>query len=153
MQVPYELKPSSIAGVGVFATAPIARGTLLWKYGPDSVIEHDEASLRARLATLSKEEQVALCEHVYTWEGKVVEIIDDAKYWNHATTKSGQNTGNHPDAENGEGDCLSSYALRDIVEGEELTDDYSKYDEVAWYEGICKEIGARSCMSIGLEFQ
>eukprot|EP01052_Picozoa_sp_SAG31_P011094 SAG31_NODE_621_length_13502_cov_18.057002_7_plen_62_part_00 len=38
--------------------------------------------------------QINLLEHVYTWEGEVIEIIGDGKYWNHART--GQNTGNHP---------------------------------------------------------
>ena len=97
---------------------------------------------------MSKEEQVELCEHVYSWEGKVIEILDDAKYWNHATTASGQNTGNHPDWP-AEGDNESSYALRDIEAGEELTDDYSSYDELTWYEQICKEVGASSCVSVG----
>ena len=153
MQVPYELKPSPIAGTGVFALAPIPRGTLLWKYSSESVIEHDEESLRARLLPLSEAQQVELCEHVYSWEGKVIEIIDDAKFWNHATTASGQNTGNHPDEAAGEGDGVSSYALRDIEVGEELTDDYSTYDELPWYELICREVGAQSCVSVGRAFQ
>ena len=61
--------------------------------------------------------QVDLLEHVYTWQGEVVEIMGDGKYWNHART--GQNTGNHPDG-SPPGDGVSSYALRDIAPGEEL---------------------------------
>ena len=79
MQVPYELKESPIAGLGLFATAPIARGTLLWKYDENSVKEYEEAALRLRLAPLSAAEAVEFC-----WEGKVCEIVDDGKYWNHA---------------------------------------------------------------------
>ena len=151
MQVPYELRASSIAGVGLFATAPIARGTLLWKYGPESVIVHNEESLRARLADLSKPGQVELCEHVYCWEGKVIEILDDAKMWNHA--RAGQNTGNHPDEAQGEGDGESSYALRDIEAGEELLDDYSTYDALPWFEAVCAEVGAQSCTTVGHQFE
>lgn len=150
MQVPYELKPSSIAGTGLFATERIARGALLWLYSPSSVTEHDEPSLRAKLARLSASEQVVLCEHVYTWQGKVIEIHDDSKFWNHASLESGQNTGNHPDAELGEGDGMSSYALRDIEPGEEFLDDYSSYDEIEWFEDICRHLGAKSCVAVGL---
>ena len=86
-----------------------------------------------------------LLEHVYTWEGEVVEIIGDGKYWNHART--GQNTGNHPD---GKGDGVSSYATRDLAAGEELFDDYGSYDRLPWFEQMCREAGAASCVEVGL---
>ena len=110
--------------------------------------------------------QVDLLEHVYTWQGEVVEIMGDGKYWNHART--GQNTGNHPE---GKGDGVSSYATRDIDAGgspaparrcarashtarrragEELFDDYSSYDRLPWFEKICREAGAASCVEVGL---
>ena len=151
MQVPYELKQSPIAGLGIFATAPIARGTLLWKYNENSVKEYEEAALRARLAPLSAAEAVELCEHVFCWEGKVCEIMDDGKYWNHAKG-SKQNTGNHPDGD-AHGDGMSSYALRDIAAGEELTDDYALYDKLPWFEAICQERGVTgSCTEVGRQF-
>ena len=99
MQVPYEVKPSPIAGVGLFLTKPVARGALLWRYKPgESVREHDEASLRAQLKTMTPEAAQDLLEHVYCWLGQVIEILDDAKLWNHSKSP---NTGDHPD---GEGD-------------------------------------------------
>ena len=151
MQVPYELKQSPIAGLGIFATAPITRGTLLWKYDENSVKEYEEAALRARLALLSAAEAVELCEHVFCWEGKVCEIVDDGKYWNHAKG-SKQNTGNHPDGD-AHGDGMSSYALRDIAAGEELTDDYALYDKLPWFEAICQERGVTgSCTEVGRQF-
>lgn len=150
--MPYELKPSAIAGTGIFATAPIKRGALLWKYSPESIAEYDEESFRRRLQPLTPAERVELCEHVYCWEGNVVEILDDGKYWNHAKQKDGQNTGNHPDEAAGDGDGVSSYALRDIAAGEELTDDYSTYAGLPWFEQICSEAGAESCTSVGHRF-
>eukprot|EP00316_Scyphosphaera_apsteinii_P014446 CAMPEP_0119326562 /NCGR_PEP_ID=MMETSP1333-20130426/68692_1 /TAXON_ID=418940 /ORGANISM="Scyphosphaera apsteinii, Strain RCC1455" /LENGTH=69 /DNA_ID=CAMNT_0007334897 /DNA_START=9 /DNA_END=214 /DNA_ORIENTATION=+ len=69
MQVPYEVKASSIAGVGIYATATIKRGTLLWLYNEESVMTHDEASLRARLADLTKTDAIGLLDHLYTWQG------------------------------------------------------------------------------------
>ena len=152
MQVPYELKESPIAGLGLFATAPIARGTLLWKYDENSVKEYEEPALRSRLAPLSAAEAVELCEHVFCWEGKVCEIVDDGKYWNHAKG-SNQNTGGwHPDGD-AHGDGMSSYALRDIAAGEELTDDYALYDKLPWFEAICQEREVTgSCTQVGRQF-
>ena len=152
MQVPYELKESPIAGLGLFATAPIARGTLLWKYDENSVKEYEEPALRSRLAPLSAAEAVELCEHAYCWEGKVCEIVDDGKYWNHAKG-SNQNTGGwHPDGD-AHGDGMSSYALRDIAAGEELTDDYALYDKLPWFEAICQEREVTgSCTQVGRQF-
>ena len=61
----------------------IRRGTLIWQYVVgESVLEHDEASMRSRLCDLSKQAAADLLEHVYVWEGAVIEILDDAKVWN-----------------------------------------------------------------------
>lgn len=151
--MPYELRFSLIAGRGIFATAPIARGTRVWRYEVGvNVLEHDEASLRKRLAGVSAEEALDLLEHVYSYRSAcvddppcVIEILDDGKVWNHAPD---HNTGNHPD---GTGDGVSSYARRDIAAGEELTDDYGTFDEIPWYETICIEYGATSCVRVGRE--
>lgn len=149
--VPYELRSSSIAGLGLFATTHIARGTLLWKADHKSQIAHTEAQLRAKLATLSRAEAVDLLEHIYCWGGEVLEIVGDAKFWNHSRVK--QNTGNHPDGNSGgQGDGLSSYALRDIEPAEEFLDDYAAYSKVPWFEALCLEYGAVSCTSIGKQF-
>ena len=152
MQVEYEVKPSPIAGVGLFLTKPVARGALLWRYAPgESVREHDEASLRAQLKALAPEAAQDLLEHVYCWLGQVIEILDDAKLWNHSKSP---NTGDHPDGEgDGAGDGVSSYALRDIAAGEELTDDYSLHHALPWFEQICKDVGAESCIAVGNSYK
>jgi hypothetical protein len=62
---------------------------------------------------------------------KMIEILDDAKLWNHSRTP---NTGDHPDDD---GDDQSSYALRDIKRGEQLLDDYSDYDIPKWFHKLC----------------
>ena len=48
-------------------------------------------------------------------------------------------------------DGVSSYALRDIEAGEELTDDYGTFDDVAWYEALCADYMAYSCLRVGRE--
>jgi hypothetical protein len=133
--------------MGIFATEPIKRGSRVWRYEVGtSVMEHDEPSLRARLVGLDEATRRDLLEHVYTWQGLVVEILDDAKVWNHAPD---HNTGNHPDEDSGAGDGVSSYARRDIEAGEELTDDYATFEEIAWFEKICAEHSASSCVNVG----
>ena len=110
----------------------------------ESVVEHDEVSLRARLSGLPAAEAVELLEHIYTWDGKAIEILDDGSVWNHSASP---NTGNHPDE--GKGDGVSSYALRDIEVGEELTDDYAVHARLPWFENLCRDVGATSCISVG----
>ena len=144
-RVAYKMGVSPIAGRGVFAAVPIKRGTLIWEYVVgQSVLEHNEASMRARLRKLSASARIDLLEHVYVWDGAVIEILDDAKVWNHAPDP---NTGEHPD--DGSGDGVSSYALRDIAVGEELTDDYALHDDLPWFEALCKAHKATSCTTLG----
>ena len=114
----------------------------MWRYEVGvSVVEHDEPSLRERLADLGADEATDLLEHVYRFRGSVIEMLDDAKMWNHAADP---NTGNHPDEESGAGDGMSSYARRDIAAGEELTDDYADRDLIPWFDEICVEYGVTS---------
>ena len=150
--MPYEIRDSPIAGRGVFALQNIPRGALVWEYVVgQSVLEHDEASLRKRLRPMTAQQRIDLLEHVYEWEGKAIEILDDAKVWNHAANP---NTGNHPDGDGpGAGDGVSSYALRDIAAGEELTDDYSLHHALPWFEQICKDVGAESCIAVGNSYK
>ena len=110
--VPYELRASAVCeGLGLFATAVIPRGALIWRYAPEIVTEHDEDGLAARIEGCSSDaERVELLEHVYGWDGRIHEILDDGKYWNHSTLTNGQNTGDHPDGAE-VGDTVSSYAL------------------------------------------
>ena len=109
---------------------------------------------------------------------QVYEILDDGKYFNHAKAGHAQNTGDHPDGPSA-GDVrtttrtctndndadrpflntrrvpaqgVSSYALRDLAAGEELLDDYSLYDRLPWFEALCAEHGAVSCVAVGGEY-
>ena len=71
MQVPYELRPSAVAGTGIFTTVPVTRGAIVWRCDAKSVRTHDEQSLRARIAPLDASQKVDLLEHVYSWQGEV----------------------------------------------------------------------------------
>lgn len=141
MQVEYEIRASPVGGRGVFVKEDVKKGQLVWKYSPEVVREHpDDASVRRRLEGAKEEDVQDFLSHAYCWEGKVVEILDDGKYFNHSRTP---NTGLLPE------DPDSSFALRDISRGEELFDDYSAHDTLPWYETICAEYGTESVTKFG----
>lgn len=113
-----EVKPSPIAGLGMFAAEPIPAGTVICRWD-------------ARFAfRCSAEEHAALPDIVkeyldkYGWRdtsGDWHSAIDNSKFWNHSFTP---NTHGAP-----EGDCpFVSRALHDIAAGEELTEDYRTFD-------------------------
>jgi SET domain-containing protein len=144
--VRYEVRDSTY-GKGLFALHDIPNGTLLWKYAPGAKGAKDvnvisfktEDEARARLHELPSQEARAFwMDHVYMFDGKLNEILDDGYYWNHSETPC---TGLPPE---GEQYCFeSSYAVRDIKAGEELLDDYGLYEYPEWYNRLCAEFGVK----------
>ena len=65
--------------------------------------------------------------------------------WNHSKTV--HNTGNHPNPALHDG--VSTYALRDIEAGEEFLDNYQLYATLAWFEELCRQHEAVSCIKVG----
>lgn len=143
--VHYEKKACAF-GEGLFAKHFIPKGTLLWKCkaGPPGTpgvnvfsFEPTEEAARARLKELPEEQRAYWVDHIYICEGSTYEIQDDGKLWNH----------------DGEAPCsgtilptadaaycpASSYAMRDIEEGEQLLDDYGLYEYPAWYRKLLDE--------------
>ena len=104
------LDKSSIHGLGVFAGEVIRKGTKIWEFTPsiDLILTENDVS---RLSNIQTE---WLLTYVYRelTIGKLILCSDNAKYFNFSATP---NTGG-----SGE-DTFSSYAIRDIKEGEELT--------------------------------
>ncbi len=64
------------------------------------------------------------------------QITDDGKYWNHCEEP---NTGPCPDDVPVGGCAFSSYATRDIAPGEELLDDYGKYEYPGWFLSLYRQ--------------
>jgi hypothetical protein len=141
--VEYEVKDSQF-GKGLFAKTFIPKGTLLWKYKPGAQGEaginvlsfRTEAEARARLEELPAGDREFWMDHVYMFEGKLNEILDEGNLWNHSETPC---TGLPPAGE--QYDLESSYSVLDIQAGEELLDDYGLYDYPEWYNALCAEYG------------
>ncbi len=62
--------------------------------------------------------------------------MDDGKYWNHSETP---NTGDAPEDVCGFADSESTYSTQDIQEGEQLLDDYGKYEYPQWILDLYRE--------------
>jgi len=122
--VEYEIKDSAVAiGKGLFAKHFVPKGTLLWKYQSGARGEANtnvwsyksEEEARARLSEVSADEAAYIMDHVYMFDGRLNEICDEGKMWNHSEQP---NTGLPPP---GEGYCWeSTYSIRDIQAGEEF---------------------------------
>jgi SET domain-containing protein len=132
LKVKTEVRPSKIAGNGLFLAEFISKDTVVWEYHPavDKIFEDSE------IVRLCEAELKKLMFHAYLNNntGKVVYCGDGASYMNHSDQPSLLLV------ENGkpEGACI---AARDLWPGEELTCDYYDFDGVAdWKLGKCEEL-------------
>ena len=120
LKVATKIGPSVIEGLGLFADQPIAPGTRVWVFEPDvdrcmptSVLHGAGAQQRAFLET-------------YAWrEGDMLFLCcDDMRFLNHSPSPNlvAIRDGSAPLG-------VALVAARDIRAGEELTGDYSAYDQ------------------------
>lgn len=135
-QIRYSIRESTVPGIGqgVFTEEFIQQGKLIWKYGRGINVRVylDAKEVRARLLELGESEQRFFMSHVYLVGGVLNEILDDARMWNHSDSP---NTGYGPVGS----DFFSSYASRDILAGEELFDDYGRYEYPSYFVDLARE--------------
>lgn len=142
MQVPYEIKDAKW-GKGVFATAPIAKGTVIWRLVDANVVVVPEDKAREYVAKVEAESVKAIEEFLnlsYWMDESLVDIRnDDGRFFNHDV--KAQNVGyceGMMEDGGGQGASAATYALKDIAPGEEMLDDYNTYDDgPEWYTEIC----------------
>jgi SET domain-containing protein len=110
LRVKTYIAQSGIHGVGLFAGAPIARGTVVWGFDPpvDQRFTPDDVK---QMPPMMK---TFLSRYAYSDRGTLVLCGDHARFMNHSPQP---NCGNDPTRQ-------YTLALRDIAEGEELTDNY-----------------------------
>jgi SET domain-containing protein len=118
MCVKSKLAESSIHGIGVFAAENIKKGALIWKY--DSRI--DKVIPKKELEKLPAVAREFTTHYGYLTDGNYILAGDNGMFVNHSEKPNliGEES---PD---GYGICR---ALRNIEAGEELTQDYSDFDE------------------------
>jgi len=118
--VPTRIGPSTIHGIGVFAVAPIAKGTAVWRFAKGLDMEFSPDIV----PTLPAHVQEFFSHYGYLDRSvkRIVLCFDDARFVNHS------------DAPNVATDYAQDpygldVALRDIAAGEELTMDYAGFEE------------------------
>ncbi len=118
--VPTRLAPSQIHGLGVFAVAPIAKGTPVWRFekGLDMEFAPDIA------ARLPEHVRAFFSRYGYLDRNlnRLILCFDDARFVNHSDTPNvATDYARDPHG--------LDVALRDIAAGEELTMDYAGFEE------------------------
>lgn len=112
--VPTFATASAIQGVGLFAAAPIARGTLIWRFEPafDRIIPEAEFARLPEVARAFVERYGYVTPQI---PGGWVVSLDNTRFINHSADPNTDNT--RPE----------TFAARDIAEGEEITCDYGEF--------------------------
>lgn len=139
MQVPYEIRETKI-GKGVYAKKNVKKGTLVWKFvrGVNVRSFKGPRATRDFLESLkSPDKQKDWLDHCYHSGGTVNDVLDDGQFFNHAEGKKANTSSDQIG-----GDGLSSYALRNIKEGEEFLEDYGRYEWPLWFVRMCYEFNS-----------
>jgi uncharacterized protein len=118
--VPTRIGPSAIHGIGVFAVAPIAKGTPVWRFekGLDMEFAPDIA------ARFPEHVQVFFSQYGYVDRNlnRLILCFDDARFVNHSDAPNvGTDYARDPHG--------LDVALRDIAVAEELTMDYAEFED------------------------
>jgi len=120
--IPTRLAPSPIHGFGVFALAPIARGTAVWRFqkGLDMEFSPDVAD------GLPEHVRAFLAHYGYLDRNvkRIILCFDDARFVNHSDTPNVA-------TDYAQDPYGLDIALRDIAVGEELSMDYAGFEEAA----------------------
>jgi len=114
--IPNFVGPSAIEGVGVFAAAPIARGTVIWTLDA----RFDQVLSPGEVAALGDEQRRFVERYGYPHtqrpELTIVEL-DNGRFMNHAADPNTEFT-----------DPAIGWTIRDIAEGEEITCNYAEFE-------------------------
>jgi SET domain-containing protein len=112
MLVPCYLGPSTIEGLGVYATVPIRRGQIIWRFDP----RFDRLIPKADIASAPRHMRDFLERYTYDmpeYPDHVVLDADEGRFMNHADAPNCDFSEHH-----------LGRALADIDTGTELTCDY-----------------------------
>ena len=112
------LDKSKISGMGSMAGEFISKGTVIWKFQENFDVKIDDLQFK-QLPKLAKE-FVLHFGYYSKKEGGYILCMDNAKYTNHSKNPNMKMV-----------DEIYSIATRDIMEGEEITEDYFYFDELA----------------------
>eukprot|EP00457_Paulinella_chromatophora_P012143 gb/GEZN01012332.1/.p1 GENE.gb/GEZN01012332.1/~~gb/GEZN01012332.1/.p1 ORF type:complete len:214 (+),score=33.03 gb/GEZN01012332.1/:226-867(+) len=122
--VPYVIKESENHGRGIFATKPIKKGTMVWKFSRKDCKVFTKREMLRMAETVPAEEMKALLwgGFLHQASGLFLVLQDGEQFKNHNDNANcGGGDMETPDQE-------FACALRDIKAGEELTDNYRTFE-------------------------
>jgi len=154
--ISYTVRDTPDKGRGVFADAPIPKGTILWRHVRGQYAVYDERSLKAFLAKLPNSEVVYELEHMFglpEFPGYLIRVFDDGVLINHSRQPTVTMSNVHGDDElpyNTSAqdvqavedallnDRFALIAARDLSVGDELTMDYRVgIEDPPYYDALC----------------
>src|SRR4051794_4683135 len=118
------LDKSAIDGIGLFADAYIAKGTVIWRFCDSVDLQLTSESIKS-LPTPTRA-QIEKYSYREKHSGLYVLCGDDARFFNHSEDPNCIDFYEQRDGSDEAHDV--TVALRDIAPGEELTCDYSLFD-------------------------
>ena len=128
-KVKAELRMTPDKGIGVFAAEFIPANT---RVDDHQTTYYNKEEAITYLASLSSdEERKWWLEHAFGKNGNIAVVSDDNIMINHSSNPT---LDENPDDGH-------DYTTRDVYEGEELTEDYRKYEDVPIYQELCKKYG------------
>jgi SET domain-containing protein len=140
MLVKTTVKESRIHGLGLFADQFIPKGTEIWKFTPG----FDQKFTREQIESFPDLLQIYI--YKYSWRGKKSKLYcfssDNGKYFNHSKAPNVLSEEREAEEE------VVTVALRDILEGEEILDDYSSFADTS-EDNILYEIEQKFNLSRG----
>lgn len=123
-----EVRPSSYHGWGVFAKVPIPKGTVWWQARPEDVLLISQSQYETLATSPPSPQTEQFLDAILTFSyypadlNELIFILDGGRFVNHSYTP---NSIDHPAK-------LQSVALRDIMPGEEIVEDYSRFGKCPW---------------------
>jgi uncharacterized protein len=113
--------PSKIEGLGLFADEFISKGTIIWRF----TAGFDLRFTKEQVENFPKEVQDYLKKYMWLSKksGKYCFSSDNGKYFNHSK-KPNSLSAYYDDEEE-----VITKAIKDIQEGEEITDDYGTFEK------------------------
>lgn len=112
--VPTYAAASPIQGIGLFAAAPIPKGTLIWRFEPgfDQIIPEDVFNRLPDVPRAFVDRYGYITPQI---PGGWVVSLDNTRFINHSDTPNTDNT------------TPQTFAKRDIAKDEEITCDYGEF--------------------------
>ena len=156
--VPYTVRVVSGKGRGVFADAPIRKGTILWRHVRGQYAVYDERSLKEALANLSRSEVVYELDHMFgapEFPGYIIRVFDDGVLINHSrqpnvvvnSDSGGDEIPYNTSVQDVQdvadallNDRFALIAIQDLKVGDELTHDYNiGVEDPPYYDALCEQ--------------